>query len=278
MSEGRVVKKSFIACDGAELCVREAGQGDPLICLHAGVADGRMWAAQEEALRDRCRVIAYDRRGFGETRCEPGPFSHVQDLIRLLDAMRIDDAILMGCSQGGRVAIDAALARPKRVRALVLVACAVSGAPEVNELPPDIQARLDALEAAEARADLDAVNELEAQLWLDGPQQPAGRVVGAARELFLSMNGIALRAASPGPPIEPPSAYERLRELSVPTLVIWGPLDFPHVVSLMKHIALQVAGAQQRVIEGTAHLPGMERPDLFNAAVRAFLDGARPRA
>jgi pimeloyl-ACP methyl ester carboxylesterase len=278
MSEGQVVTTSFITSDGAALCVSEAGAGDALICLHAGVADRRMWAAQEEALRDQYRVVAYDRRGFGETRCEPRPFSHVADLIRLLDTLRIDDAVLMGCSQGGRVAIDAALAHPARVRALVLVACAVSGAPEVDDFPPDIQARIDELEAAEARVDLDAVNELEAQLWLDGPQQPAGRVSGAARELFLAMNGIALRAPSPGEEIEPPSAYERLRELAVPTLALWGPLDFPHVVSLMKHIVAQVAGAEQHVLDGTAHLPGLERPDLFNAAVRTFLDRARRRA
>src|SRR5687767_10203744 len=113
MSEGSVVTKSFIACDGAELCVSEAGKGDPVICLHAGVADRRMWAAQEEALREGYRVIAYDRRGFGETRCDHGPFSHVGDLLRLLDASGIDDAVLMGCSQGGRIAIDAALAHPR---------------------------------------------------------------------------------------------------------------------------------------------------------------------
>ena len=187
---------------GASVHVTEAGRGPALVCLHAGVADARSWRAQQQSFSGRWRVIAYDRRGFGRTRCPPQPFAHVDDLIALLDALRIGQAVLMGCSQGGRIAIDAALAYPDRVRALVLVAAAISGAPEWADLPAAMQPRFDALAAAEARGDLDAVNRLEAEIWLDGPLQAPGRVGGAVRELFLEMNGTALRAPSPGAAID----------------------------------------------------------------------------
>lgn len=258
---------------GASVHVTEAGRGPALVCLHAGVADARSWRAQQQSFSGRWRVIAYDRRGFGRTRCPPQPFAHVDDLIALLDALRIGQAVLMGCSQGGRIAIDAALAYPDRVRALVLVAAAISGAPEWTDLPAALQPRFDALDAAEARGDLDAVNRLEAEIWLDGPLQAPGRVGGAVRELFLEMNGTALRAPSPGAAIEPPSAWRRLHEIRVPTLALWGPYDFEPLCVQMQHLVAQVPGARAGVIDATAHLPMLERPAAFDAPVGEFLAG-----
>lgn len=255
----------------ARLHVREAGSGDALVFLHAGIADGRMWAPQQAAFAERWRTVAVDRRGFGQTRYETEPFSPVADLIAVLDALGIERAVLVGCSMGGRLAIDTALAHPQRVRALVVVGSAVSGAPQPPNFPTAIQAKLDALEAAEARNDIDEVNELEAQLWLDGPEQPAGRVGGALRELFLSMNGIALRAAPTGDEIAPAAAWPLLDAMGVPTQVIWGTLDFPHLLDRMQHLVATVPGARGHVIEGTAHLPNLERPEEFNAVLAAFL-------
>lgn len=234
---------------------------------------------QVEALQATHRVIAYDRRGFGETRFEAESFSHVGDLIHLLDALQIDEVILMGCSQGGRFAIDAALAFPARVRALVLVASAVTGAPEPEKaFSARVQARVDACEAAEQRGDLAAVNELEAQLWLDGPEQPAGRVSGPLRELFLSMNGVALAAPPVGEAAASPSAWSRIEQLRLPTLIAWGTLDFEHLDIRMRQLALRIDGAQTFVMDGVAHLPGLEQPAPFNTAVGHFLASMPQRA
>ena len=266
--------KSFVRSGRAELCVEDSRTpGVPVLCLHAGVCDRRMWAPQVQALRANHRVLTYDRRGFGETRCEPEPHDQVDDLIAVLDDARIDTAVLMGCSQGGRIAIDAALAHPDRVRALVLVACSVSGGPADAEGPfePAIQARVDALEVAEARGDLAAMNELEAQIWLDGPAQPTGRVSARLRALFLAMNGIALAAHDPGQASEPPSAWDRLDAIRVPVLIVRGTFDFPHFEARMRSIERNIRGAQSFVMEGAAHLPGLEQPEAFNAAVMRFL-------
>ena len=266
--------RRFVTHGRAELCVEDSQTPGPAIVgLHAGVCDKRMWAPQVDALRATHRVLAYDRRGFGETRYGPEPHSHVDDLIAVLDATQIDRAVLMGCSQGGRVAIDAALAHPQRVSALVLVACSITGAPDDAGGPfePAIQALVDALDAADARGDREALNELEARAWLDGPAQPAGRVGGALRELFLAMNAIALAAPEPGETIEPPSAWDRLEEIRVPTLIVWGDLDFPHFEPRMRTLERRIALAQALVMPGTAHLPNLEQPAPFNAAIVQFL-------
>ena len=274
----RATVKRHVRSGSAELCVEDTATGGPaLVCLHAGVTDKRLWAPQLEAFGATHRVVAYDRRGFGETRLpsprEREPFAHVDDLRAVLDALAIDRAVLMGCSQGGRIAIDMTLAHPERVRALVLVANAVTGAPE-NDAPwsPLVQSRIDEYEAAEKRGDQAAVNEIEAQFWLDGPEQPTGRVSGPLRDLFLAMNAIALANGSPGDVIEPSSAWERLEQLRVPTLLIWGSFDFAHLGARLAEVARRIPGAQSVVMDGVAHLPSLERPDEFNRVVQSFLD------
>lgn len=187
-----------VASGRATLAVAAAGDGIPVALLHAGVADRRMWRAQAEALAAAgFRAIAYDRRGHGDSLHADEAYSHVRDLVAVLDSTgRRMPAILVGCSQGGRIAIDAALAHPERVRGLVLVAPAVSGAPEPASFPPAIQAWIDRVDRAEATSDIDRINALEAHAWLDGPLAREGRVGGPVRELFLAMNEIALRASS----------------------------------------------------------------------------------
>jgi pimeloyl-ACP methyl ester carboxylesterase len=268
--------KRFVRSGRAELCAEDSGTSGPaLVCLHAGVADRRMWGPQLEAFGATHRVIAYDRRGFGETRADAEPFSHVDDLIAVLDALQIDAAVLMGCSQGGRIAIDAALAQPSRVKALVLVANAVTGAPESTEPdPPHVQALVDEYERVDQRGDAAALNEIECRVWLDGPEAPAGRVQGPLRELFLSMNGIALAKPAIGEAREAPSAWARLQEIRVPTLAIWGTLDFPHLRRRLVEVARRIPGARSFVMEGVAHLPGLEAPGEFNREVCAFLTRA----
>ena len=274
--------KRFARSGRAELCVEDSATGtatssDAIVCLHAGVCDKRMWAPQVDAFAASHRVIAYDRRGFGETRAEPEPHSRVADLKTVLDDAHIQRAALMGCSQGGRLAIDAALAHPDRVSALVLVACSISGAPEDSNGPFEapIGALVAQLEDAEARCDHEALNELEAQAWLDGPAQPAGRVSGALRELFLDMNGIALARPDCGAVTDPANAWDRLDQIRVPTLIVWGSFDFPHYGPRMRALAQRIAGAQTLVMEGAAHLPGLENPTVFNPAVAAFLAARR---
>ena len=171
-----------------------AGTGPTLVLLHAGVADRRAWAETAERLAGAYAVVAYDRRGFGESPLSQDPFTHVEDLRAVLDAVGANPVWLVGSSQGGKVALDATLAYPERVAGLVLLAPAISGAPDEGEADPETE-RLDGLmEAADAAGDLDEVNRLEAWLWLDGPAGPEGRVGGPARELLLAMNAIALRS------------------------------------------------------------------------------------
>ena len=222
-----MISNHRIASGRAALAAEVVGRGDPVVFLHANVADSRMWRAQLDGVGANNKAIAYDRRGFGETRAEREDFSAIADLMAVLDAVASGTpAILVGCSQGGRIALDAALRHPSSVRALVLIAPTVTGAPEAV-YPPEIKSLMARQKEAEEAGDLDRVNAIKARLWLDGPLAAEGRVTGEARRLFLDMNGMVLRSPPTGSDVDVAPNFHRLGEISAPSLVIWATSTFP---------------------------------------------------
>ena len=255
----------------ASLHVVSQGTGQPLVFLHAGVADSRMWQEEIAHFSDAYCTVAYDRREFGQTTSPNEVFSHVDDLLAILNHIEAERAILIGCSQGGRIAMDFALSHPERVGKLVLVAPALSGATNPNQFTPDIQTAIGVLDEAEERDDLDAINEAEAHLWLDGPTSQAGRVSGDARALFLDMNKQALLHPELDLEREPPSAIDRVGQIASPTLIIYGDLDFPHLQDRCLMLAQNIPNAVVECFHGCAHLVNLEQPKLFQSVVGGFL-------
>ncbi len=251
----------------ALLATTLAGNGAPVVFLHAGICDRRMWRPQMEAAAAGNKAIAYDRRGFGESRGQAEDHSAVADLLHVLDAAADGaPAILVGCSQGGRIALDAALLHPSRVRGLVLIAPTVAGAPAAV-YPPGIRPLMDRMETIEAAGDLDQINAFKARLFLDGPLSPEGRVQGEIRERFLDMNGIALRAAPAGASRDAVAAFQRLDEIRVPSMVLWGSHDFPHIQERSRQVAGMLMRGSGHALAGAAHLPSLEQPEIVSQRI-----------
>lgn len=261
----------FVVRSGrADLAVTMAGDGRPVIFLHAGIADRRMWWSQLAAFAPIHNVVAFDRRGFGDTRYKPEPYNNVRDLDAVLEALDIERAVLVGSSQGGRIAIDYALTYPDRVDGLVLAATAISGAPEAV-YPGKIARLVDEMELAEKGHDKEWLNRLYARAWLDGPAQPEGRVGGNLRLLLLDMSAISLRAEPPGRETSRVDGYARFRDLKVPIELVTGELDFPHINERSLKLSGQVRRAHLSVVPGTAHFPNLEQPAKFNAILKRAL-------
>lgn len=256
---------------GGRLAAWRAGQGPTVVLLHAGVADSRMWAELRQTLVASFTTLAYDRPGFGASPPASDPIDPVADLCAVVDAaVPAGPVVLVGCSQGGRIALDAALGAPGRWRALVLIAPAVSGAPELAHPDPVLRALEEEWEQAAAAGDLERVNAVEAHVWLDGPHAPRGRVGGAARALFLEMNRIAL-AAPPAELIAPEDTWDRLEAIDLPTLVLCGSRDEPDTVQRCAELARRLPRARHEAIPGCAHLPSLEQPEPTARRIAAFL-------
>jgi 3-oxoadipate enol-lactonase len=258
--------------NGARIHYRRSGSGFPVMFLHAGVADSRMWEPQAAGLAKHFDVIAPDRRGYGDSELPAGPWSPAADVLALMDALGLRDAPhLVGCSIGAMLAIDFALEHPQRVSKLVLVGAGGSGVFE-DEKYKDLYAEV---MAAERAHDLAALNEAEARLWLDGPGRPSGHVDKPLRELFLDMNGRALLsdfASAPEQELEPP-ALGRLGEIQSPTLVVVGDADVPPVHETADVLVSKIRGAKKVVIHDAAHLANLEHPERFNRILVDFLNG-----
>ena len=258
---------------------RWGDRGPTVVLLHAGVCDRRGFEELAVRLaRAGMRVIAYDRRGFGETPLAVGASSDLADLEAVLDACGEDAVWLCGSSKGGGLALDAALAFPDRLAGLVLLAPAVDGAPSpsLEDLDPATAAIAVRLEEATRAGDPAEVNRLELLLWLDGPSGPEGRVGGRARDLAREMNAAILAngvdedaGGSAG------DVWGALERVSTPTWIAWGELDVPFLVDRCRLLAERLPVVRQAVsIPGTAHLPYLEQPDAVARLVAGAVTGA----
>jgi pimeloyl-ACP methyl ester carboxylesterase len=260
-----------VTSGSATLAAESQGSGTPdVLLVHAGVTDQRSWRHVVDRLPDQ-RCLTFDARGYGDTTyLAEDDWSAVDDALAVLDAYEVGSAIVVGASMGGRTSIDLALTHPDRVRALILVGPAVSGAPEPT-YEPEILALDEEWEAAEARGDQTAVNRIETRVWLDGPTAPEGRVSGAVRDLFLDMNARALDADDPGERRDDAAAWDRLSEISVPTLVLIGEHDLQYIRANCAHLVENIAGARLVELPGVAHLPHLEADEKTLSEIAGFV-------
>ena len=261
-----------IEINGARIHYTRSGTGYPVVFLHAGVADSRMWEPQATGLANHFDVIAPDMRGYGQSELPATSWSPVADVLALMDELRIREAPhVVGCSIGGGVAIDFALEHPDRVSKLVLVGAGVGGQPyddKYDELFTEVN-------AAEETKDLDVLNEAEMKLWLVGPGRATDHVDRRLRDLFLDMNSIALKSDFAGAATQKldPPAFGRLSEIKAPTLVIVGDEDVAEIRDTADMLVAKIPGARKAVIKDAAHLPNLEHPKEFNSLLLNFLNG-----
>ncbi len=263
----------FAAINGARLYYELAGSGPPLVMIHAGVADSRQWGNEFRWLAERARVLRYDLRGYGKSEPVAGEFTHLGDLIALLDHLEIPRPIIaMGCSMGGGIAMDYALARPADVRALVMVGSGPSGLElDVPTLPKFAE-----VAKASAAGDLERVCELETQIWFDGVGRTPWQVDPSMRRLAYEMNRTVLmhEARHLGErrrDADEPAAG-RLAELRIPVLLVVGEYDIPYIRAAADFMAAHLSQVTRADIADAAHLPNLDHPDEFRRALTAFLN------
>ena len=211
--------------DNAAIYYEAAGSGQPMIFIHAGVADSRQWVKEFTQFSKNFAVIRYDMRGYGKSEPVDGEFTHLGDLVALLEHLSIDQpAILIGCSMGGSTALDFALDYSDKVKALVLVDSAPSGLH--IDLPTPAKFKL--VEEAYEAGDLELVSELETQIWFDG-DRTSQSVNQEMRSLAYSMNLTALQHEAKGLGTRLPNseshAIDRLSEIQIPVLARASWLD-----------------------------------------------------
>lgn len=250
----------------ARLGLIETGRGTPLLCIHGFPLDRRLWRRQLERLGDIRRVLAPDLRGRGPSRerFETGWSldDHADDLAALLAELREPVVDLAGVSMGGYVAFALLRRHPERVRSLILI---------------DTKASADNAEGKAAReASAAAVREkgvavLVEQMLPKLITPGASAAVRAAVQEMIEDTPRETAARDLLAMRDRPDSTPMLGEIRVPTLVIHGSDDALMPIDGARAMAAAIGGAKFVAIPGAGHLPMLEAPDEFNAALRGFL-------
>lgn len=253
-----------VAVDGAVLAGQRWKSSAPrVVFLHSGVTDQRSWYAVIDRLQSAVDAVTYDRRGYGATPPGSTGFRHLDDLDAVAGSLGDEPVVLVGNSMGGGLALDYAITAPERVAAMLLIAPAISGAPEFESLDPATLVLGDRIERAYQDADKELLVRLETWLWLDGPGAPEGRVSGAPRRLAQEMNRRVLsHNAAEGAGASGIAAWDRLGEIQTPTLVVAGEYDVPLMIDRSRTLGERLGDGAFRTLPGTAHLPSLDQPDV----------------
>jgi pimeloyl-ACP methyl ester carboxylesterase len=249
----------YVDVEDGQLWYDRAGAGEPVVLLHEGITDRRIWDDVVPLLTDAYDVIAYDQRGYGRSTPWSGPYSPVEDLRSLLDALGLDRVALVGASRGGRISVDFALTYPGRVRALALVVAGLGGHP--LEIGTEDQDRR--WEEASARGDLQGMADIDLEVW--APLGADERI----RQMVYD-NAEASNADDPEVGAEPPAAG-RLGELAVPTLVVTADRDEPAINQVGDVLERGIAGARREWLADADHVAPLRKPRELADLLRGFL-------
>lgn len=261
--------------DGGRLAYDDEGEGSAVVFLHPGLWDRRVWDRQMATVRDAAfRAVRYDLRGYGtSSRPTSEPYSHVRDLIELLDHLEIPQAALVGCSTGGEVAIDATVSELDRVWALVAVASGLSGFEPREEEEDWWDEAMKPVEAALEAGELERAQELRLRIWAPlGLDDEAGSRIRAIA--FDNLHELTMDESA-HQEIEPPAAL-RLAQIDVPTLVLIPEHDPPFMRRVGDLIARGVPDARKVIVEDADHVVNLRQPDAFDAEVIPFLVDVAP--
>lgn len=245
-------------------------KGLPVVLIHGFPFSHEMWEPQVAALKARYRVIAYDVRGHGKSSVGDGLYTleyFVDDLLGLLDRLKVGKAVLCGLSMGGYIALRALERAPERVRALILC---------------DTRSEADGNQGKVLRAGaMKAVAENGVPAFAEGFATPlfAPATLAAARPCVEKVKAL-IRANSPlgirGTLLALAARTDAtafLPSIKVPTLILVGEKDVLTPPALSEAMHKAIPGSRLRALPEAGHLSNLENPAAFNAALLEFLGG-----
>lgn len=268
------ILRGMVEVEGGKISYETAGDGIPVLFLHAGIADSRMWYHEAEALGKDYQFVTLDMRGFGRSPPATGPYSILEDVSAAISQLQLNKPFLVGCSMGGALAIDFSLAYPEEISGLLLAAPGLSGVQyeafgkdELPALEYDDKKSKEIYDAWQ-EGSVAKAEELLRQLWCSA-------LTGKNLELFKMMvrenkeevfNNRSMKHARDTPP-----AYGHLSGIKIPTVIMVGDRDNPSMVPFANLVARGIQGSRLIRVSGADHLINLSRPDAFETELISAL-------
>ncbi len=254
---------------GTDLSYDVCGQGPPVLFLHAFPLSMALWDDQVRSLSPHFTVVRFDCRGFGATPTGDGLLTMeriADDAAALLDHLRLDRVVLCGISMGGYAAFASVRRHVSRLRGLVLCDTRAGADTAEGRVNRDRQRELVRQQGSGAVADL-----FLPKLVGKTTHETRPAVVARLREMMSAAPARGVTDALAGLAARADSTVT-LREIRVPTLLVFGAEDAITPPSEGEALQRGIAGSRLVVIPGAGHLANIEAPEAFDAAVRPFLE------
>lgn len=258
--------EGFAKVNGTNLHYEMTGEGEPLVLIHSGFTDLRLWDNQFRYFGKYFKVIRYDIRGFGKSDTPSEPFSHIEDLKGLFTYLGIKKAHIVGVSMGGCIAIDFTLQYPELVKCLILSGSSLSGYKAADD---EISKKSTLAGTSIAKKDENFNQSIE--LMLDNPMWKQSNPKSREHLKNIFMDTSLEWVFGDIEKIINPPASERLSEITKKTLLIVGTNDCHPIKEIASVLESNIPMLQKVEINGTGHLPNLDKPDIFNKIVFDFL-------
>ena len=254
-----------VRTSGLEVAYERVGEGRPLVLIHGGTVDGRMWQPQLAALQDEFTVVAWDEPGAGRSSDVPANFGlpdYAHCLAALIEEIALGPAHVAGLSWGGTLVLEFYRHHPDLAASLILVD---TYAGWKGSLPEE-----------EVRARVEGVRQVLAAPAVEFDPTPPGLFAGDTPTEFVplmaEMAAIARRETVRVESTLMAETDQRdlLPLITAPTLLIWGELDVRSPLSVAREFEQAIPDAKLVVIPEAGHVSNLEQPEQFNNAVREF--------
>ncbi len=247
---------------------RGAPEAVPVVFVHGFPFSHAMWDDQLEAAGIRYRAIAYDVRGHGQSDVGDGQYTiegHVDDLLALMEALKLDRPVVAGLSMGGYIVLRALERAQERFRAAVL--CDTRSDADGNESKLRRFSVVDSIKRIGAEA---FAREFVKSIFTPGTAQQSPDAVAKiqrviARTTPLSIAGTQLALASRT------DTTASLAGLRLPVLILVGEKDLITPVAAAQAMKERIPNAELEIVPGAAHMSNLENPPFFNERLLAFL-------
>ncbi|WP_448151340.1 alpha/beta fold hydrolase [Labrys miyagiensis] len=242
-------KSGYAEVNGIRLYYAAIGKGSPVVLLHGGLANSDYWGLQVKALASRHEVVVVDSRGHGRSSRDTRPYGYdlmADDVVALLDHLKIRRADIVGWSDGGILGLDLAIRHPDRVGKIFAFAAntVTSGVKEGVEKNPTFAA------------------------YIERAGREYRRLSATPKEYDAFVEQISHMWAS-----QPNWTDADLKGIKAQVLVVDGDHDEAIKREHTEYIAAAIPGAGLLILPNASHFAFLQDPALFNAALLQFLDG-----
>lgn len=254
--------------NGIEIDYRDEGAGVPVVFIHAFPLNQSMWDEQVSQLREHCRTITLDLRGFGRSEAPQDPFSideMAADVRGLMSILNIDRAVLVGLSMGGYVTLAFYRSYPDAVRAMVLADTRASA-----DTSDARERRLKSAQKAEAEGSAAIANDMIPLLLGDTTLNTRPGTVDRVRSM-IEANAPRVIAGAQRAMADRRDSTDALPNIEIPVMIIFGAEDKLTSAGEAESLRTNIKEARLGLIEAAGHLPNIERPAEFNALLTEFI-------